>query len=85
MEEEKLMENSKKVGTYFLKELGNFRSEFEMVGDVRGKGLMVGIEMVENKATRKPLPLDKFNPMFEEMKDAGLLMGRGGYFGNVIL
>jgi len=54
-----------------------------MVGDVRGKGLMVGIEMVENRGTRHQLPLDKMGNIFEDLKDAGLLVGKGGYFGNV--
>ena len=37
------------VGTYFIKELIKLRDEFEVVGDVRGKGLMIGVEMVKDK------------------------------------
>ena len=37
------------MGTYFLTELAKLRDEFEIVGDVRGKGLMIGVELVENK------------------------------------
>ena len=40
------------VGTYFMKELIKLRDEFEVVGDVRGKGLMIGVEMVKDKARR---------------------------------
>ena len=44
-----MQQNCDVVGTYFLKELEKLRDEFEIVGDVRGKGLMIGVEMVENK------------------------------------
>ena len=36
-------------GTYFLEELAKLRDEFEIVGDVRGKGLMIGVELVTDK------------------------------------
>ena len=49
IDEEKLQENCHNVGTYFLTELSKLRDEFEVVGDVRGKGLMIGVEMVEDK------------------------------------
>lgn len=84
IEEEKLQQHCKTVGTYFLKELEKFRAEFSNVGDVRGKGFMIGIEMVENKETRKQLALEKVLDIFEDLKDEGLLVGRGGHYGNVI-
>lgn len=37
------------MGTYMLLELAKLRDKFEIVGDVRGKGLMIGIEMVTDK------------------------------------
>lgn len=83
IEEEGLQKNSKTVGTYFLKELEKFRDEFAFVGDVRGKGFMIGVEMVESKETRKQLPLDKVLDIFEDLKDEGLLVGRGGHYGNI--
>lgn len=51
IDDEKLQENCSNVGTYFLEELEKLRNEFEIIGDVRGKGLMIGIEMVENKVS----------------------------------
>ena len=83
IDEEKLQENSDKVGTHFLKELAKLRDEFEIVGDVRGKGLMIGVELVENKKTRKPLPVEKVGAIFETMKNMGVLIGKGGLHGNV--
>lgn len=49
IEEDSLQKNSKDVGTYMLLELAKLRDKFEIVGDVRGKGLMIGIEMVTDK------------------------------------
>lgn len=49
IKEEKLQENSQDVGTYMLRKFAELRDEFEIVGDVRGKGLMIGIEMVQDK------------------------------------
>lgn len=49
IDEEKLQENCDQVGNYFLGELAKLREEFDIVGDVRGKGLMIGMELVESK------------------------------------
>lgn len=49
IDEERLQENCQNVGTHFLNELAQLREEFEIIGDVRGKGLMIGVELVENK------------------------------------
>lgn len=52
--EDRLLENAAKQGTYILKRLEELKEESEIVGDVRGKGLMIGIEMVEDKESKKP-------------------------------
>jgi 4-aminobutyrate aminotransferase-like enzyme len=51
IEEEKLQENSKIVGEYFLDELKKLQKEFEIIGDVRGCGLFIGIEFVKDKVS----------------------------------
>lgn len=55
------------------------------IGDVRGLGLMQGMELVENEAegNRTPAPA-KVNRLLEETKKRGLLLGKGGHFGNAI-
>jgi len=60
--------------------LNDMKSRYEQVGDVRGLGLMIGMEMVKNKETKEPAP-ELFANMFEKTKDYGLLMGKGGRFG----
>jgi 4-aminobutyrate aminotransferase len=54
IEEEKLMDNATKLGNYIMKRLHDFMEKSEILGDVRGKGLMIGAEIVENKKTKKP-------------------------------
>ncbi len=54
IKEEKLLENAQKQGNYIMKWLQNLKQEREIVGDVRGKGLMIGIELVEDKETKIP-------------------------------
>ena len=83
IEEEKLQENCKKVGTYLLKNRAKLRDEVEIVGDVRGKGLMIGIEMINKKSTKEPLPAKRFADIWEDCMNMGVLMGRGGLNGHV--
>jgi 4-aminobutyrate aminotransferase len=58
--EENLLENATKQGAYIMKRLEELKDSCSIVGDVRGKGLMIGMEVVEDKKTRKPAP-DKVN------------------------
>ena len=53
IEEECIQQNSADVGTYFILELEKLRQEFEVVGDVRGKGLMIGLELVKDKVSQR--------------------------------
>jgi 4-aminobutyrate aminotransferase len=52
--EEKLLENATKQGSYVMKRLGELQERCKIVGDVRGKGLMIGMEIVEDKESKKP-------------------------------
>ena len=54
IKEEKLLENANKQGAYALKRFGELKERSEIVGDVRGKGLMIGVELVEDKESKKP-------------------------------
>jgi 4-aminobutyrate aminotransferase len=54
-----------------------------VIGDVRGQGLMIGIEMVEDKETREPLNNDKIGQIIMQMLNRGLVMVPCGRFGNV--
>ncbi|MGQ9551519.1 MAG: acetyl ornithine aminotransferase family protein [Candidatus Bathycorpusculaceae bacterium] len=54
IKKERLLENAVKQGTYIMKRLKELEEESDIVGDVRGKGLMIGIELVEDKIAKKP-------------------------------
>lgn len=51
---DRLLENATKQGAYIMKRLRELKETCEIVGDVRGKGLMIGIELVEDKTSKKP-------------------------------
>ena len=51
IEKDGLQENSERVGDVLLRGMLSLREEFDMVGDVRGKGLMLGMEMVKNRVS----------------------------------
>jgi len=56
--------------------------KYEVVGDVRGHGLMLGIELVKDKESKLPNP-ELFGDVWEKTKEYGLLMGKGGRTGCV--
>ncbi|XP_039544202.1 alanine--glyoxylate aminotransferase 2, mitochondrial-like [Pimephales promelas] len=76
-----MQENSADVGTYLLTELAKLRDKYNIIGDVRGKGLQIGVEMVKDKVTRNPLPREAMAEIFEDIKDMGVLIGKGGLYG----
>ncbi|XP_047425209.1 alanine--glyoxylate aminotransferase 2, mitochondrial-like [Mugil cephalus] len=79
--EDDTQQNSLRVGTYLMEELAKLRDKYEIVGDVRGKGLQVGVEMVRDKASRDPLSPEAMSGIFEDIKDMGVLIGKGGVYG----
>src|SRR6266498_3469038 len=78
-----LQANAHKVGTRLRQGLDAFAERCAIVGDVRGKGLMLGIELVE-PGTGEPSPLAAARAL-EEARRGGLLAGKGGLLGNLLL
>lgn len=64
-------------------ELEKLKSKFPVIGDVRGKGLMIGVELVEDPKTRVALSTEKVLKFWEKCLDMGLIVGKGGISGNV--
>jgi 4-aminobutyrate aminotransferase len=83
IEEDKLMDNAETVGNYFRQGLEELKRKHEVIGDVRGMGLMQGIELVRDRKTKEPAPQETTQVM-EEARRGGLLIGKGGLWGNVI-
>ena len=70
---EKLVENSRRVGEILLKEFKNFEERFEFVGEARGRGLMLGIELVKNKKTKERIDQTICRRIFHACMERGLL------------
>lgn len=83
IEEEDLRTNAKIVGAYLREKLEELKEKHQIIGDVRGMGLMQGIELVKNRETKEPAP-DALLKVFEETRRQGVLIGKGGLYGNVI-
>ncbi|GBP08731.1 Alanine--glyoxylate aminotransferase 2, mitochondrial [Eumeta japonica] len=83
IEEEKLQENCKVVGKYFIEKLKDLQARHSVIGDVRGKGLMLGVELV-TPGSKEPLDNSKVLDILEATKDMGVLVGRGGKKSNTI-
>ncbi|CAG4946537.1 unnamed protein product [Parnassius apollo] len=83
IEEENLQENNKVIGKYFIEQLMQLQKVYPIIGDVRGKGLMLAIELVV-PGTKTPLCQEQFANVFETIKDLGILIGRGGRWNNVL-
>ena len=80
--EHDLQTNSLKVGQHLRSRLDHLADEYELVGEVRGKGLMIGVELVHSGG-KDPYP-QAATRIMEETRAGGLLIGKGGMFGNVL-
>jgi 4-aminobutyrate aminotransferase-like enzyme len=83
IEEENLLENCRAVGAYLGERFAGLKEKHQLVGDARGLGLMQAIELVKDRKTKEPAP-QAVNAVFEEAKRRGVLIGKGGVWGNVI-
>src|SRR4051794_1176096 len=83
IEREKLQENSLKLGAYILAGLEKLKEKYNLIGDVRGKGLMLGIELVKDRATKEPAKAEVAQ-VVESAREMGLLLGKGGLWGQTI-
>jgi 4-aminobutyrate aminotransferase / (S)-3-amino-2-methylpropionate transaminase / 5-aminovalerate transaminase len=81
--EEKLTENSAARGADLMKRLRALQDKKRMIGDVRGRGLMIGIELVKDRATKEPATAET-KAARTAMRERGVLVGSGGVFGNVL-
>jgi 4-aminobutyrate aminotransferase-like enzyme len=83
IEEEHLQENALKVGKYFMNQLKQLQGKYPMIGDVRGFGLFIGVELVLNPTTLEPATKETAY-VIERMRDLGILISSDGPFDNVL-
>jgi 4-aminobutyrate aminotransferase len=83
IEDGDLKTNAAVVGEYLREKLEGLKEKYPVIGDVRGMGLMQGIELVKDRETKEPAP-EAVLTVFEETKRHRVLIGKGGLYGNVI-
>jgi alanine-glyoxylate transaminase / (R)-3-amino-2-methylpropionate-pyruvate transaminase len=83
IEEEKLQENSKRVGAKLRAVFERLHQKHEIVGNVRGRGLMMAIELVKDRKSKAPAP-DATADIFEKTRDNGLVMSKSGANRNIL-
>jgi 4-aminobutyrate aminotransferase-like enzyme len=83
MKRERLEENALRIGQLMKSRLREMQQASPFVGDVRGMGLVMGVELVKDKRTKEPAP-DLTHRLIDLAADNGLLIGSVGVFGNVI-
>jgi 4-aminobutyrate aminotransferase/(S)-3-amino-2-methylpropionate transaminase len=83
MENEKLSENAARMGPVILDRLRQTQEKCRYLGDVRGRGLVMGMEFVKDKRTKEPAP-ELIPQIIDRCAANGLLVGAVGIFGNVI-
>lgn len=83
IERENLQANSLEVGGQLLAGLKKLKEKHSVIGDVRGKGLLLGVELVKDGRTKEPAKAECAQAL-EKCRDLGLLLGKGGLWGQVI-
>jgi len=83
IEEQNLLANCTETGAYLRAKLDELKDKHDMIGEVRGMGLMQAVELVEDRQTKAPATAQTAIVM-EAARENGLLIGKGGMFGNVL-
>jgi len=71
--DESLVENSRAVGEYLLNGLRHLQEKYEFIGDVRGRGLLIGVELVKDRKTKEPLDKSVTRQIYLESLRRGLI------------
>jgi 4-aminobutyrate aminotransferase-like enzyme/Ser/Thr protein kinase RdoA (MazF antagonist) len=83
LEQNELQNNALNVGKYILESLNELKEKFKLIGNVRGKGLFIGIELVRSRETLEPADWES-SYICERMKDLGVLISTDGPYHNVL-
>jgi 4-aminobutyrate aminotransferase-like enzyme len=83
IEAQNLPANCAETGAYLRTGLEELKAKHEMIGDVRGMGLLQALELVEDRRTKAPAAAETALAM-EAARENGLLIGKGGMYGNVL-
>ncbi|PKA56781.1 Alanine--glyoxylate aminotransferase 2 like 1, mitochondrial [Apostasia shenzhenica] len=82
LDKEERQKHCADVGCHLIERLKELQQKHEIIGDVRGRGLMIGVELVTNRKDKTPAKAETLL-LHERLKDLGVLIGKGGIHGNV--
>lgn len=82
IDEEGIQKNALERGNQFIEGFKELQKKYELIGDVRGKGLMLGVDMVSDRKLKTPAPKETAE-ILEFARQNGVLLGKGGLKGNV--
>jgi 4-aminobutyrate aminotransferase len=83
IEERNLLKNTEDVGAYMRGKLLDLKDKYQLIGDVRGMGLLLAVELVEDRRTKTPATAATL-AMMEATRENRIMVGRGGLYGNVL-
>ena len=83
IDREHLQANALAMGNHLLAGLKRLKEKHSLIGDVRGKGLLLGIELVRDRTTKEPAKVECAQ-VLESCRELGLLLGKGGLHGQTI-
>ena len=83
LQQDKIQQNAKKVGGILYHKLLDLKERHRSIGDVRGRGLMLAIEMVKDHKTKEPDP-EVTAAVFENCRDSGLILSKSGPYQSVL-
>ncbi|MGI9454918.1 MAG: aspartate aminotransferase family protein [Aeoliella sp.] len=83
IDEEGLQQNSLEIGELLMDRLLELQDKHSLIGEVRGMGLMLGVELVRDRETKEPASSEAADLM-EAMKHRGVIVGKGGLYGNTL-
>lgn len=76
IEEKNILDNVVKMGEYLLEGLRDLQKKYDIIGDVRGKGLFCGLELVKDRATKQPVPESVAGQVVAECMKQGVIIGK---------
>ena len=83
IDRDNIQQNAKTVGEHLKGRLLELQERQPLIGEVRGMGLMLGVELVRDRKTKEPANTEAAD-VLEKAKERGLILGKGGLFGNTI-
>jgi alanine-glyoxylate transaminase/(R)-3-amino-2-methylpropionate-pyruvate transaminase len=83
IQQHELQQRARQVGAALLTILEDLQTRHEVIGSVRGRGMMMAVELVKNRQTREPDP-ETMARLFENTRDCGLVASKSGAYRNVL-